>query len=260
VFSSSSVGFTLLFAISVLLRLSPPLKFVTAVIRRNITHPRSFNSGASSLTRHVASQRVRKFRWWLGCYIKLIRTKFDTEGVSRDRVVGIATGYGLDDRGVGVWVPIGPRIFSSPRPDRLWGLPNLYPMGTGALFPEGKAVEVKKMWIYTTTPHTPSWRSAWLVKHKVNFTFTLQKNLTFPEIKLWVIGLINSFLCCRYRWNSGIGPLRNCRREEHGFRVSSTLKMEVGYSSETLVHTCHYTRCHNQGEYSRRNTQGTTLK
>jgi hypothetical protein len=38
---------------------------------------------------------------------------------SRDSVVGIATCYGLDDRGVGVGVPIGSRIFSSPnRPDR----------------------------------------------------------------------------------------------------------------------------------------------
>jgi hypothetical protein len=39
---------------------------------------------------------------------------------SRDSVVSIATSYGLDDRGVGVRVPVGPRIFSSPnRPDRL---------------------------------------------------------------------------------------------------------------------------------------------
>jgi hypothetical protein len=39
-----------------------------------------------------------------------------------DSSVGIATGYGLDDRGVGVRVPIGSRTFSSPRrPDRLWG-------------------------------------------------------------------------------------------------------------------------------------------
>jgi hypothetical protein len=46
---------------------------------------------------------------------------------SRDSVVGIATGYGLDDRGVGVRVPV---IFSSPsRPDRLWGPPNLLPNG-----------------------------------------------------------------------------------------------------------------------------------
>jgi hypothetical protein len=45
---------------------------------------------------------------------------------SRDSAVGIATGYGLDDRGVGVRVLVRSRIFSSPRrPDRLWGQPNL---------------------------------------------------------------------------------------------------------------------------------------
>jgi hypothetical protein len=32
----------------------------------------------------------------------------------RDRVVDIATGYGLDGRGVGVRVPAGARIFTSP--------------------------------------------------------------------------------------------------------------------------------------------------
>jgi hypothetical protein len=38
----------------------------------------------------------------------------------RDSVVGIATSYGLDDRGVGVRVPVGSRIFASPnRPDWL---------------------------------------------------------------------------------------------------------------------------------------------
>jgi hypothetical protein len=37
----------------------------------------------------------------------------------RDSVVGIATAYDLDDRGVGVRVPIVSRIFSFPRrPDR----------------------------------------------------------------------------------------------------------------------------------------------
>jgi hypothetical protein len=33
--------------------------------------------------------------------------------VSRDSVVGIATSYGLDDRGVGVRAPAGSRIFSA---------------------------------------------------------------------------------------------------------------------------------------------------
>jgi hypothetical protein len=47
---------------------------------------------------------------------------------SRVSVVGIATGYGLDDRGVGVRVPVESRI-SPNRPDRLWGLPNLLSNG-----------------------------------------------------------------------------------------------------------------------------------
>jgi hypothetical protein len=39
---------------------------------------------------------------------------------SRDSVVGITTSYGLGDREVGVRVPVGSRIFSSPNdPDRL---------------------------------------------------------------------------------------------------------------------------------------------
>jgi hypothetical protein len=42
----------------------------------------------------------------------------------RDNVVGIATGYGLDDREIGVRIPIGSRIFTFLcRPDQLWGSP-----------------------------------------------------------------------------------------------------------------------------------------
>jgi hypothetical protein len=52
--------------------------------------------------------------------------------MSLDSSVGRATGYGQDDRGVGVRVLERSRIFSSPRrTDWLWGPPNLYPMGTG---------------------------------------------------------------------------------------------------------------------------------
>jgi hypothetical protein len=41
-----------------------------------------------------------------------------------DSIVGIVTGYGLDDPVVGVRVPVGSRIFSSPRrPDWLRGPP-----------------------------------------------------------------------------------------------------------------------------------------
>jgi hypothetical protein len=57
--------------------------------------------------------------------------------MSRDSAVGIATGYRLDDRGVGLRVAVGSRIFSSLRcPDRLWGSPNLVSSGYRRLFPQ----------------------------------------------------------------------------------------------------------------------------
>jgi hypothetical protein len=78
---------------------------------------------------------------------------------------GIATGYGLDDRGVGVRVPVGSRIlFTSSTPDL--GFTQPIQWVPGALSPGVKrpgreadhsppaSVEVKKMWIYTSTsPH-----------------------------------------------------------------------------------------------------------
>jgi hypothetical protein len=50
--------------------------------------------------------------------------------------VGIATGYRLDSREVGVRVPVVSRIFFSPRrPDRLCGPPSLISNGHRALSP-----------------------------------------------------------------------------------------------------------------------------
>jgi hypothetical protein len=77
---------------------------------------------------------------------------------SRDSSVGLATGYRLGDRGVGVRVALGVRIFSSPcPPDRFWGPPSLLSNGYLGSFPGGKAdhslptsAEVKKTWIYTS--------------------------------------------------------------------------------------------------------------
>jgi hypothetical protein len=64
------------------------------------------------------------------------------EGVDRqqDNVVGIATGYGLDDQKIGVRFAVGSRIFTPPsRPDRLWGPLNLLSNGYRGLFLRGKA-------------------------------------------------------------------------------------------------------------------------
>jgi hypothetical protein len=85
---------------------------------------------------------------------------------SRDSVVTMVTGHGLDDQGVRVQVPVGARIYISPcRPDRLWGPLNLLPNGYWGLFPRGvkrpgreadhsppTSADVKKMWGYTSTP------------------------------------------------------------------------------------------------------------
>jgi hypothetical protein len=81
--------------------------------------------------------------------------------VSRDSSLSIATGCGLDDRGVGVRVPVWSRIVSSPnRADRLWGPPNLLSNGYQGFSTLGKrpgreadhsppaSAEVKKMWIH----------------------------------------------------------------------------------------------------------------
>jgi hypothetical protein len=58
------------------------------------------------------------------CVAIALLTQVYNNGRSRDSAVGKATDYGLDDRGVGVPVPVGSRIFSSPqRPDRLWDPP-----------------------------------------------------------------------------------------------------------------------------------------
>jgi hypothetical protein len=57
---------------------------------------------------------------------------------SRDSAVSIVTGYGLDDRGVGVRIPVGSRIFSSPQhPEWLWDPPSLLSNGYQGLFPWG---------------------------------------------------------------------------------------------------------------------------
>jgi hypothetical protein len=106
---------------------------------------------------------------------------------NRDSSVGIATGYGLEDQGVGVRDPVGVRIFTSPSgPDRLWGPLHLLSNGYLGLFPRGLSVRGVKLTTHLQLvpmsrksgsiyplPHTPSWRSYYLVKHRDNFTLPM---------------------------------------------------------------------------------------
>jgi hypothetical protein len=71
--------------------------------------------------------------------------------VRRDSVVGIITGYLLEDRGIGVRVSVGLKILVSQyRPDSLWGPSNLLVNGYRRLFPPG----VK--WQRRDADHLPS--------------------------------------------------------------------------------------------------------
>jgi hypothetical protein len=93
------------------------------------------------------------------CEISHFRLAFITNR-SRDSSVGVATGYGLDDRGVGVRVPVGSRIFHSatsrpalgPTQPPIQWVPVVKRPGRIAGHSHPTSAKVKKTWIYTSTP------------------------------------------------------------------------------------------------------------
>jgi hypothetical protein len=117
---------------------------------------------------------------------------------SRDSSVGIARGYGLDDRRSRVRVPAGAGNFSLHHRVQIGSgaHPASYPMGTRGSYPGGKAAgreadhsppssaEVKNAWSYTSTPQYAF--MAWcLVKHRDSFyLFTFLCYLVIPKCLL----------------------------------------------------------------------------
>jgi hypothetical protein len=95
---------------------------------------------------------------------------------SRDSVVCIVTGYRLDDRGVRVRVPVfsaASRPAMGPTQHPIQWVPGVKGPGREADHSPPDSAEVKKMWVYTSTPHTSSWRSVQAVQHRDNFTSSL---------------------------------------------------------------------------------------
>jgi hypothetical protein len=97
------------------------------------THPNNIKSALDLHFRGVRFKTRPGRLFWLR-----IIMEFFSHSRSRDSVVSIATGFGLDDRVFGIRVPVRSRIFSSPRrPDLLWGSPSFLFNGYRGLFPRG---------------------------------------------------------------------------------------------------------------------------
>jgi hypothetical protein len=110
---------------------------IQCIIASNVASDLDSNAGAQSsrdfrLLLQTYSGVLSHDNFWLEYSTPLVNVFVNLAGV------GIDTGYGLDDRGAGVRVTIGSRIFSSPRcSDRLWGPPSLLSNGHRVLFLRG---------------------------------------------------------------------------------------------------------------------------
>jgi hypothetical protein len=96
--------------------------------------------------------------------------------VSRDSSVGLALGYGLDDRGSRVRFPAGAGNFSlHHRVQNGSGAhPASYPMGTRGSFPEGNEMNGKR--------HLSTSKCRWRTKHMSLNTNIHDQNLRFIQL------------------------------------------------------------------------------
>jgi hypothetical protein len=105
----------------------------------------------------------------------------------RDSAVGIATGYGQDDDGVGVkslgrvknfHFPMSSRSALEPtQPPPIQWVPAAKQQGREADHSPPTSAEVKQTWV-CPLPHTLSWRSVWLVLHGDNLLKHLHQHNT----------------------------------------------------------------------------------
>jgi hypothetical protein len=120
--------------------------------------------------------------------------------------VGTATSWGLDDREVGCRVLVGSRIFSSLRRlDRLWGstqppiqgVPGALSLGVKRQGSEADhslpaSAEVKKMWIYTSTPPY-----AFMAQCLISYA---QEQIYLFTVRVLDLSVLNSILSRSTKW------------------------------------------------------------
>jgi hypothetical protein len=149
--------------------------------------------------------------------------------VSRDSSVGIALGYGLDDRIRGFDSPAGAGNFSLHHrvQNGSGAQPAFYPMSTRSSFRGGRrpareadhsppSIAEITEWVelYLHYPNTPSWRGARL-KHRDNFTFNFTLTFLLFTISIITSGFIKrgtTQVFQKKKKNYVISDIRNVRR------------------------------------------------
>jgi hypothetical protein len=125
--------------------------------------------------------------------------------MSRGSSVGIATCDGLDDRGVGLRVPVGSRLSRLHIVQTGSGVRPVFPRGLS-----GRGVKLtthlqlvrssRKRGSIHPLPHTPSRRRARLIKYRDNVTIFLRRNFRKTRAKMNNIGMglnVGTEVSCR---------------------------------------------------------------